>query len=238
MGTPVEGGLRARSETCGRVWGARSRRSLNSRLRYGLNNTEASTKGGAWSLKSCEWGLHQFSTHFIHCLLLAPGGTWPSGPNPCRRWTDSIPVSEQELEPTAGRRRGFCHCYSHPVKLYSHWPAAITWHTHRQEMTALRKQFYGYSAGLSAFYASMVRSRPAAAFDVLRLVPHAVRDLKRGSDNQRSGQLPDDFPAYLLKAARRGLLEGGFMYAYEAIRDRQPIGTANPEGCLRDAAYP
>lgn len=106
-------------------------------------------------------------------------------------------------------------------KAVLHWPAAITWHTHRQEMTALRKQFYGYSAGLSAFYASIIRSRPAAAFDVLRLVPHAVRDLKRGSDNQRSGQLPDDFPAYLLKAARRGLLEGGFMYAYEAIRDRR-----------------
>ena len=106
-----------------------------------------------------------------------------------------------------------------------HWPPAITWHTHRREMTALRQQFYGYSAGLSAFYASMVRSRPATLFDILRLAPHALRDLRRGSNNLRSGQLPDDFPAYLLKAARRGLLQGGLMYAYEAIRDRrQPTG--------------
>jgi glycosyltransferase involved in cell wall biosynthesis len=102
-----------------------------------------------------------------------------------------------------------------------HWPSAITWHTHRQDMTALGKQFYGYSAGLSAFYASMVRSMPRVAFDVLRLTPHAFRDLRRGSNNQRSGQLPDDFPEYLLKAARRGLFEGGFMYAYEAIRNRR-----------------
>ena len=101
-----------------------------------------------------------------------------------------------------------------------HWPAAITWHTHRREMAALEKQFYGYSAGLSAFYASMIRSRPTVAFDLLRLAPYARRDLKRGSENLRSGQLPDDFPAHLLKAARRGLLRGGIMYAYEAISDR------------------
>lgn len=101
-----------------------------------------------------------------------------------------------------------------------HWPAAVTWHTHRREMAALEKQFYGYSAGLSAFYASMIRSRPSAAFDLVRLAPHARRDVGRGSENLRSGQLPDDFPAHLLKAGRRGLLGGGFMYAYEAIRDR------------------
>lgn len=101
-----------------------------------------------------------------------------------------------------------------------HWPAAITWHTHRREMAALEKQIYGYSAGLSAFYASMIRSRPAVAFDLLRLAPYVRRDLRRGSENLRSGQLPDDFPAHLLKAARRGLLAGGLMYAYEAIRDR------------------
>lgn len=101
-----------------------------------------------------------------------------------------------------------------------HWPAAITWHTHRREMAALEKQIYGYSAGLSAFYASMIRSRPTVAFDLLRLAPYARRDLKRSSENLRSGQLPDDFPAHLLKAARRGLLAGGPLYAYEAIRDR------------------
>jgi glycosyltransferase involved in cell wall biosynthesis len=107
-----------------------------------------------------------------------------------------------------------------------HWPAAITWHTHRREMAALRKQFYGYSAGLSAFYASMIRSRPTAAFDVLRLAPYAYRDLRRGSENLRSGQLPDDFPPDLLKAARRGLFEGGVMYVYEAIRDRRQSAPA------------
>jgi glycosyltransferase involved in cell wall biosynthesis len=119
-----------------------------------------------------------------------------------------------------------------------HWPAAITWHTHRREMAALRRQLYGYSAGLSAFYASMLRSRPAVAFDLLRLAPLVLRDLRHGSDNQRTGELPDDFPAHLRKAARRGLLEGGFMYAYEAIRDRRQPAPVSREGALSDAAHP
>jgi len=104
-----------------------------------------------------------------------------------------------------------------------HWPGAITWHTHRREMAALRKQMYGYSAGLSAFYASMIRSRPAAALDIARLTPYAWRDLRNRSDSLRVGELPEDFPSCLLKAARRGLLEGPFMYLYEAVANgRRP----------------
>ena len=116
-----------------------------------------------------------------------------------------------------------------------HWPAAITWHHHRREMTALRKQFYGYSAGTSAFYASIIRSKPAVAFEVLRLIPHALRDFRRGSENRRSGHLPDDFPSDLLKAARRGLLEGVFMYAYEVIKDRHKPVSAAQDDVLRQA---
>lgn len=119
-----------------------------------------------------------------------------------------------------------------------HWPAAVTWHMHRREMAELRKQLYGYSAGVSAFYASMIRSRPWTALDVLRLAPYALRDLRRGSSNLRLGQLPDDFPAQLLKAARRGLLEGGLMYAYEAMRDPRQSIAVSREGALTDAAPP
>jgi hypothetical protein len=98
-----------------------------------------------------------------------------------------------------------------------HWPSAITWHTHRREMAALRKQLYGCGAGLSAFYASMIRSRPALALDIVRLSPLALRDLRHSTESLRLGQLPEDFPASLLKAARRGLLQGGLLYAREAI---------------------
>lgn len=119
-----------------------------------------------------------------------------------------------------------------------HWTAAITWHTHRREMTALRKQFYGYSAGLSAFYMSTVRSKPSSIFEILRLAPHAIRDMRDGSENLRSGQLPDDFPDDLLKAARRGLLEGGPMYVYEAIRNQRRRYPSHNGRALTDASRP
>lgn len=99
-----------------------------------------------------------------------------------------------------------------------HWPAAVTWHTHRREMAALREQFYGYSAGLSAFYVSMIRSKPTVILDILQLIPYALRDFRQSSASLRLGQLPEDFPRYLLKASRRGLIEGGFMYVYEAVK--------------------
>jgi hypothetical protein len=63
-----------------------------------------------------------------------------------------------------------------------------------------------------------------------------LRDLGRGSENLRSGGLPDDFPAYLLKAAHRGRLEGGFMYAYEAMRDRRRSHRW-PRKVLSDASH-
>jgi GT2 family glycosyltransferase len=111
-----------------------------------------------------------------------------------------------------------------------HWPAAIMWHTHRRSMAGLRKQFYGYSAGASAFYVSTIKSRPSAVFDIARLFPHALRDFREGSENKRSGHLPSDFPAELRKAARRGLIDGPFMYAYEVIRDwRHPARGAADE---------
>ena len=83
----------------------------------------------------------------------------------------------------------------------------------------------------------MVRSKPARAFDILRLAPHAIRDLRQGSENLRSGQLPDDFPRYLLRAGHRGLIEGGFMYIYETLMDRRHLTSVSQNGALDDVAH-
>ena len=57
-------------------------------------------------------------------------------------------------------------------------------------MTALRKQFYGYSAGLSAFYASIIRSRrqqPSTFFDwfLMRSATSSVGAIISDQDNCR-----------------------------------------------------
>jgi GT2 family glycosyltransferase len=106
-----------------------------------------------------------------------------------------------------------------------HWPRAIAWHFHRADMPALHKQFYGYSAGLSAFYASMIRSNPRVLFELFALVPHAFRDLKAQRGLDQIDQLPSDFPKTLLRAGRKGLLAGAFAYALEyadARRSKPP----------------
>ena len=95
-----------------------------------------------------------------------------------------------------------------------HWPSAITWHFHRRGMDQLHQQFYGYSAGLSAFYASMVRAEPSIVWDILRLAPYAIRDI----EGIKTAQLPEDFPRSLIASGRKGLLVGAFSYASEAIR--------------------
>jgi GT2 family glycosyltransferase len=101
-----------------------------------------------------------------------------------------------------------------------YWPAAITWHFHRRRMDQLLKQFYGYSAGLPAFYASMIRSDPSVVWEIARLVPHALRDLGLREGGIKFDQLPEDFPKELLRAGRRGLAVGAFSYFSEALRDR------------------
>jgi glycosyltransferase involved in cell wall biosynthesis len=99
-----------------------------------------------------------------------------------------------------------------------HWPVAITWHTHRRDVVGFRKQMYGYGAGLSAFYASVVLHDPRQALKLVGLVPHVVHEMKGGADNRRVGNISSEFPRDLLRARRRGYVEGGFMYLYEAAR--------------------
>jgi glycosyltransferase involved in cell wall biosynthesis len=115
-------------------------------------------------------------------------------------------------------------------KTVLHWPPAIIWHTHRSNMATLQTQFYGFSAGLSALYASTIRHRPSAVFEILRLVPYAWRDMRGKNDrNVRSGHLPDDFPVELRKVWVRGLLAGAPMYVYEALRNRrEPAPPSRP----------
>lgn len=102
-----------------------------------------------------------------------------------------------------------------------HWPPAITWHYHRQTDEALEKQFFGYSAGLTAFYMSMILTSPKYLWRILRFVPRGVKRVlaNRGSGPQDSptGGVPD----HLLRASRKGLLQGAWLYLREVRRQRR-----------------
>jgi len=102
-----------------------------------------------------------------------------------------------------------------------HWPPAITWHTHRRTLAELEQQFYGYAAGLSAFYVSMLRAEPRTLAHIVKLVPQGLSDLTANRGNGRTGDLPQDFPPSLLSASRRGILSGAPMYVIELMAARR-----------------
>ncbi|WP_250008527.1 glycosyltransferase family 2 protein [Actinoplanes sp. M2I2] len=90
-------------------------------------------------------------------------------------------------------------------------PSAVTRHYHRRDLEGLRKQMVGYGTGLVAAYTSLLMSRPALIFPLLKLVPSALKDMT-GKDTARTATIRDDFPQELLSANRRGMLSGPRAY--------------------------
>ncbi|MBM2622650.1 glycosyltransferase family 2 protein [Actinoplanes sp. LDG1-06] len=90
-------------------------------------------------------------------------------------------------------------------------PSAVTRHYHRRDLEGLRKQMVGYGTGLVAAYTSLLMSRPALIFPLIRLVPSALKDMT-GKDTARTATIREDFPQELLSANRRGMLAGPRAY--------------------------
>ncbi len=85
-------------------------------------------------------------------------------------------------------------------------PAALMRHHHRRDLDSLRRQLHGYSVGLTAYYAALLRHRPAVASALLWLVPMAAHYLR--STAVRSAAVPPDLLAKLDRRHRRGMLMG------------------------------
>jgi glycosyltransferase involved in cell wall biosynthesis len=90
-------------------------------------------------------------------------------------------------------------------------PTAVTHHFHRRSMEELRVQMFGYGVGLTAFYSSLVFTRPRCIPELIRLAPVAYRDLF-SAESLRSAGLPSNFPSELLRAKGRGMLVGPVSY--------------------------
>ena len=90
-------------------------------------------------------------------------------------------------------------------------PTAITRHFHRRRMEDLHIQMFGYGVGLTAFYMSLVVSRPQSILQLIRLLPIALRELFTRQSLQ-TGDLPSNFPTELIRTKRRGMLLGPIFY--------------------------
>jgi O-antigen biosynthesis protein len=79
-------------------------------------------------------------------------------------------------------------------------PSALMWHHHRPDMDGLRRQLHGYSIGLTAFYAALLRHSPGVVPGLLRLLPAASRYLRSAG--------PPDAPADLIAELDRRHVQG------------------------------
>jgi O-antigen biosynthesis protein len=106
-------------------------------------------------------------------------------------------------------------------------PVALMWHHHRQDMASLNKQLHGYSVGLTAFYAALLRQRPGALFGLVKLVPEAVGYLKGGkSTPDEAPAEPMELEAELDRRQLQGMLKGPLVYARSRRIQRQVAAAA------------
>jgi glycosyltransferase involved in cell wall biosynthesis len=91
-------------------------------------------------------------------------------------------------------------------------PRAIAHHAHRPEYEALRRQVYGYGAGLVAYYLKTVLAEPRFALDFARKVPTGIRWMLSADAHINKHKL-EDYPAELTWTERKGMLYGPLAYA-------------------------
>jgi hypothetical protein len=105
-------------------------------------------------------------------------------------------------------------------------PVALMWHHHRQDMASLNKQLHGYSVGLTAFYAALLRQRPSALSGLVGLLPLAAGYLKGGkSAPQEAPAEPQALAAELDRRQLQGMLTGPLVYAKSRRLQRRVAAT-------------
>ncbi|MFG3684816.1 glycosyltransferase [Micromonospora sp. NPDC047740] len=96
-------------------------------------------------------------------------------------------------------------------------PGAITWHTHRRELRALRRTMYQYGVGLGTVLTKCLTSDPTARRELLRRLPRGIAyALRPGSAKNNRKQ--EGYPASLTVLELCGLALGPVYYAAAAAR--------------------
>ena len=120
----------------------------------------------------------------------------------------------------------FCIVDLHAITV-AYEPAALMWHNHRQDMASLNKQLQGYSVGLTAFYAALLRHRPGALLGLVKLLPMAASYLRPGKGApDEAPEEPQDLAAELDRRSLQGMLKGPLLYSKSRREQRRVAATA------------
>jgi glycosyltransferase involved in cell wall biosynthesis len=90
-------------------------------------------------------------------------------------------------------------------------PEAIVYHQHHRTFEALRRQTFGYGAGLTAYLTKTVVDEPRRVLDMLAKAPRAARHALSPSST-KNDRLPGDTPRVLVRRERLGMLVGPALY--------------------------
>ena len=101
-------------------------------------------------------------------------------------------------------------------------PAAIVLHRHYRDYAGLRRQTYGYGAGLGAYLTRTVLRHPRTAFTFLRHAPAAARRARRILTPPPLSDLPP-YPRELSREQWRGLASGPARYLRSRRRARAAV---------------
>jgi GT2 family glycosyltransferase len=81
-------------------------------------------------------------------------------------------------------------------------PGAFVWHDHDRDLADLRDHLHGRNVGLTAYYAALLRQKPAILPQLLRLAPAAAASYLRGTTLAQPA-LPADAAAAAAMSQRR-----------------------------------
>jgi glycosyltransferase involved in cell wall biosynthesis len=102
-------------------------------------------------------------------------------------------------------------------------PASLVYHLHRRSYSALRKQFYNYGIGMTAYLSKNVYEHPQLLIDLLTRVPYDLFVARPDVINRKTSHYPTDLKCVNWK----GMLYGPLAYI-QSRREAQRNGWSYP----------
>ena len=99
-------------------------------------------------------------------------------------------------------------------------PGAVVWHRHSPELSALKRQVYGYGVGLTAYLTKCMLDRPRLLSWAAGRLPAAAAHVLK-PDSEKNARLPLGYPPRLVRLERLGMLAGPFAYVASRRRVRR-----------------
>jgi len=107
-------------------------------------------------------------------------------------------------------------------------PAALVRHTHRQTEDEFLKQVFGYGAGLTAMYMSLILAHPHHLLAMLRRAPQGLKSF-RESRVERAASRTITYPSDVVWIERRGMMYGPIAFIKSLRKYRNLRSSDIPE---------